>query len=230
MGIRNKVRQIFYALGIPNVSNYIESNIADLKGSFIGSYAQHGEDLFVLEYFDGRLGFYLDIGANHPIKLSSTYLLYKRGWRGLTIEPIPHLARLQKSFRQHDKNLNAAVGDASGNLKFFEIIPDFFSTFDEDRANLLVKSGSILISTYDVEVWTLKDVCLKLIPETQIDFLTVDTESFDLQVLKSNDWTNIRPKLISCENGDSHDISSFMKSVGYKSIKQLGCNTFFHQA
>ena len=66
----------------------------------------------------------------------------------LTIEPIPHLLRLQKSFRQHDNNLNAAVGDASGNLKFFEIIPDFFSTFDEDRANLLVKSGSILISTY----------------------------------------------------------------------------------
>jgi FkbM family methyltransferase len=227
MGIRNKVRQVFYALGIPNVSNYIESSIADLKGSFIGSYAQHGEDLFVLEYFDGRLGFYLDIGANHPIKLSSTYLLYKRGWQGLTIEPIPHLSRLHKSFRQHDNNLNAAVGDVSGSLKFFEIIPDFFSTFDEDRANLLVKSGSILISTYDVEVWTLKDVCLKLIPETQIDFLTVDTESFDLQVLKGNDWTNIRPKLISCENGDSHDISSFMKSVGYESIKQLGCNTFF---
>ena len=185
--------------------------------------------MFVLEYFDGRLGFYLDVGGNHPIKLSSTYLLYKRGWQGLTIEPIPHLSRLQKVFRQRDNHLNAAVGDVPGSLKFFEIIPDFFSTFDEDRANLLVKSGAILISTYDVEVWTLNDVCLKLIPEIQIDFLSVDTESFDLQVLKSNDWRNIRPKLISCENGDSHEISSFMKSVNYEPIKQLGCNTFFRE-
>ena len=229
MGIRNKVREIFYLLGIPNISNYIESSLADLKGSFTGSYAQHGEDLFVLEYFGGEPRFYLDIGANHPIKISSTYLLYKKGWQGLTIEPIPHLSRLQKLFRQRDNHLNAAVGDVSGNLKFFEIIPDFFSTFDEERANLLVKSGAILISTYDVEVWTLKDVCLKLIPEIQIDFLSVDTESFDLQVLKSNDWTNTRPKLISCENGDSYEITAFMKSVGYEPIKQLGCNTFFRQ-
>lgn len=227
MGIRNRVRQIFYTLGIPNISNYVESSIADLKGGIIGSYAQHGEDLFVSEYFDGNQGFYLDIGANHPIKISSTYLLYKKGWQGLTVEPIPHLSRLQKSFRQRDIHLNAAVGEVSGSLKFFEIIPDFFSTFDEAQANLLVKSGAILFSTYDVNILTLNDIYQKYIPEAQIDFLSVDTELFDLQVLKGNDWTKIRPKLISCENGDSHEISSFMQSVGYEPIKQLGCNTFF---
>lgn len=53
-----------------------------LRASRCTSFSQYGEDLFVSEYFGGRKGAYIEIGENHPFRLSNTYFLYRMGWSG----------------------------------------------------------------------------------------------------------------------------------------------------
>jgi hypothetical protein len=74
----------------------VDERLWQIKGTLRGTYSQHGEDRLILDYFKklGRpTGTYVDVGANYPIKISNTYLLYRSGWRGLTVEPIPRLSR-----------------------------------------------------------------------------------------------------------------------------------------
>ena len=96
----------------------------DLKcwigGKVRGSFAQNGEDLFILDYFKGKVGTYIDIGASHPVRLSNTYLLYQNGWRGVNIEPIPFLFKKIQKCRPLDLNLQLAIGKCPDEVTFFE--------------------------------------------------------------------------------------------------------------
>ena len=73
-----------------------------IKSKKNGTYSQHCEDQFINEYFKGRKGIYIDIGASHPFIISNTYLLYKNGWRGVTVEPIEYLHNRHKQLRPRD--------------------------------------------------------------------------------------------------------------------------------
>ena len=61
------------------------------KGNILLSYSQQAEDLSIQRYFgeEKMNGFFVDVGAFDPIKYSNTYLFYKKGWRGINIEPNP---------------------------------------------------------------------------------------------------------------------------------------------
>ncbi len=227
MGLGNQLRHTFYRLGLPSITNHFESELARLRGDLTGSYSQHREDIFIRDYFKNGLGIYIDIGANHPIKISSTYLLYRMGWKGLTVEPIPHLYKMHQRMRKRDQHLNAAVGGTRGKLNFFEIIPDVFSTFDKEQAERLVSSGAILATTYEMDVVTLADIYHKYFANQQVDFVSIDTELYDLQVLLGNDWLVFRPQLIMCEDSLESDVSNFLESVNYKMIERIGYNIFF---
>lgn len=228
MGIRNKLKKlIFHDLGLQKDLLNAEAVIVDAWKGWSGSYSQSKEDIFAAEYFDGAMGFYIDIGANHPIKLSNTYLLYKKGWKGLTVEPIPYLYRLQKRFRPRDTQLNLGVGETSGKLEFFELLPNALSTFDAVQAAHLIKKGVILMSSYELKVQALAEIFNENVAGQKVDFLSIDTELFDLSVLKGNDWEKFRPQLVVCEADGSSEINNYMELVGYRTIKQIGYNTFF---
>jgi hypothetical protein len=99
-----------------------------------GSYSQHGEDLFVLDHFQGKPGVYLDVGASHPFRISNTYLLYQHGWRGVTVEPIPRLAQKHWRWRKQDIQLNVAAGEREQQIEFLELVPSVLSTFNRRQA------------------------------------------------------------------------------------------------
>src|SRR5579871_4904708 len=102
-----------------------------MKGRRRASFAQHGEDVFVTEYFSKQpSGFYLDIGASHPFRLSNTYLLYRSGWKGVTVEPIPRLGNLHRKRRPRDTLMPIGAGLKPGTLEFFEMTPSVLSTLD----------------------------------------------------------------------------------------------------
>ncbi len=230
MGIRNQIKHVlFYKLPTYKILYYLESKLADICGEFLGSYAQSKEDLFIKDYFNNQKGFYIDVGVNHPIKLSNTYLLYKSGWQGLTIEPIPFFYRLNQQFRPRDIHLNVGIGQTYQTLEFFELLPSALSTFNKERAENLINKGVIMIDKYYVEILTLKEVYQKIIPRTKVDFLSIDTESFDFECLQSNDWTILKPQLISCEEGEKSEVIDFMREVGYRVIRRIGFNTFFER-
>lgn len=228
MGIRNQIKYFTqHKLGLLNLASGLETNFLSLKGSLTGSYSQSGEDIFVKDYFENKVGFYLDIGVNHPVYLSNTYLLYQSGWHGLTVEPIPFLYKINQANRSRDIQLNAGVDKENGTLDFFELIPNALSTFDRDRAERLINKGVVLVAKYEVKVLTLKSIFEEIIPGQKVDFLSIDTEFFDLQCLQGNDWSLLRPQLICCERGERSEISELLNGVGYKAIKNIGHNTFF---
>lgn len=192
------------------------------------SFAQDGEDVLLYAFFKykkrGHKGFYVDIGAHHPFRFSNTALFYRKGWRGINIEPTPHLIRLFYKHRRRDINLQAAVSDQSGSLTFFEFNEPAINGFDEklslERASM---SQYQLLSKREVPVFTLKDILDKHLPEKQnIDFFTIDVEGHDLNILKSNDWDKYKPSFILIEGefnsteSPENDIHQFLNARNYK--------------
>ena len=84
-------------------------------------YSKNREDLFLYNYFKNKSnGRYIDIGAYHPYRSSNTYLLYKKGWKGINIDLSKTSIDLFKIARPRDINLNFAVSDKKKRIKFYE--------------------------------------------------------------------------------------------------------------
>ena len=79
------------------------------------SYSQRFEDLYLGCCFpDKRDGFYIDIGAGHPVYDNVSFASYLRGWRGIAVEPNPWLSQLAHGVRPRDKNIQALVSAIKG--------------------------------------------------------------------------------------------------------------------
>lgn len=201
---------------------------AKLKGTF----AQHGEDKFLLDYFGGKRGVYVDIGASHPFIISNTYLLWKHGWRGITVEPIPYLYQRHLRFRKGDVALNMAVSDKAGQLQFHQLIPSVLSTFDAERAQRHLADGCILRSVAEIEVVTLARIYNDSLRGKEVDVLSIDVEGMDLSVLRGNDWSLMAPRLIVCEINEESttEIDSYLQQLRYRVIKEVGCNRIYERS
>lgn len=185
---------------------------ARLKGYRTESYSQCGED-FTLRWLFGNVehGFFVDVGAYHPQKFSNTYYFYKRGWNGINVDPTPGVIELFKKMRPRDTSLAYAVAGKPGKLKLYmnrnegavnTLSPDFAALQSE-------QFGRQFNSEVVVEVHTLAEIldAYKL-DERQIQFLSVDVEGLDLEVLKSNDWNKYVPRVILCEDIPLRDLES----------------------
>lgn len=202
--------------------------------SFVGkyllkSYSQYGEDLLVdkmIQY--KKIGFYVDIGANDPNKFNNTRKFYERGWNGINIEPNIVLFNKICQNRYRDVNLNIGIGVENGNIPFYLINPDTLSTFDKVTADKAVNEGFTIDSIQSVNVSRLDEVLRTHAEDKVIDFLSLDVEGFELEVLESNDWVDFRPRLIMIEvNRAEQEINMFMERVAYQSVYSNGTNTIF---
>ncbi|HUG93323.1 MAG TPA: FkbM family methyltransferase [Planctomycetaceae bacterium] len=162
------------------------------------SYAQNGEDVLLERAFAGReTGFYVDIGANHPVVCSVTKHFYERGWRGINVEPASVFERLADE-RPRDINLNMALSDAPGTLTFYEFSgADALSTLSTMEAENHRRAGRECVERL-VGVRTLASVCEEFVTGP-IDFLSVDVEGHERQVLEGGDWSRWRPRVVLVE-------------------------------
>lgn len=123
-----------------------------MKNKFI-SYAQNFEDVLLNRIFrEQNTGFYVDIGANHPVYDSVTKAFYERGWRGINIEPVPQYYNLLKCDRAEDINLNIGISDEEGELIFCDLVDTGLSTFDQEMAEKLSKEDGFSMEKYTVKV------------------------------------------------------------------------------
>ncbi|MCA9331804.1 FkbM family methyltransferase [Candidatus Saccharibacteria bacterium] len=192
------------------------------------SYAQYHEDIILAALFKGKKdGFYVDVGANYEEYHSVTKYFYERGWRGINIEPIPRLIKTFNKKRPRDINLNYAVAAKKGTLSFREYPNhDGYSTFSEETKKENEKLGLPHID-YDVKVDSLKNIFTRY-KLTEIDFLKIDVEGFENEVLHSNDWKIFRPKVICIEaNHRDEDWSKFIISQKYTCIIFDGLNEYY---
>ncbi len=196
------------------------------------TYAQNREDLFLLSLFEGvENGFYVDVGANHPIKHSVTKLLYQKGWSGINIDPNKKLIALTTYDRERDTSLAVGVGDTNGELQFREYSNDGLSTMSDAMKTAYESAPDIFTTDYQdytVPVLTLKEILTKHAGDRVIDLLKVDVEGFEDQVFAGNDWQRFRPRIICVEaNHKQSDWHVLLVAKHYSKQLTDGLNDYY---
>jgi FkbM family methyltransferase len=194
------------------------------------SYAQDGEDVLLRRVFpDGSVGRYLDVGANDPVLGSVTKHFYDRGWRGVNVEPIPGLFDRLRADRPRDVNLNLGLSDREGLLTFYEspAIPGW-STFSAGLA-ASYRDRRIELREHAVPVTTLALVCEEHVGGP-IDFLKVDVEGFERQVLAGNDWVRWRPRIVVIEDAWPESWEPLILGAGYLLARRTRMNRYYVRA
>lgn len=201
-------------------------------------YAQAGEDAILKGLFNDKLrnkekGYYVDIGAHHPSHHSNTLLFYKEGWRGINVDPRPEFLPIFQKARSRDVNLNIGISNEEGSM-------DFYYYGKNSTINTFVPSDD---SNYEkiikVDIRKLSNVLAENVPDgVKIDFLSIDVEGYEMQVLESNDWEKYKPAIIAMEQDSylvedamDHPTTKFLLEKDYKlvakSIVRPGISTLF---
>lgn len=190
------------------------------------SYSQEGEDLILDRLLNEKAnGFYVDVGAHHPTRFSNTYFFYKKGWQGINIDATPGSMKAFQLVRPRDINLEIPVSEVEGEIEFYEFDEPALNGFSReislDRSN---NTNFNLIGTRKLRTQRLDKILSKYLPDSKkIDFLSVDVEGLDLEVLKSCDWDKYSPGFVlveildvSFESVHINPIYQFLKSKNYE--------------
>jgi FkbM family methyltransferase len=155
--------------------------------------------------FPSTTGCYVDVGAYEPTEFSNTRHFYDLGWSGVNIEPIPWRFERIRAARPRDVNLNVGIGSVNGLLPFYEMDPPTLSTFNAEEAERCVAfPGHRIVAKREIPVRTLRDVLAEHAAGRRIDFLSVDTEGFEEEVIRGNDWDRFRPVALLIEHRRYH--------------------------
>lgn len=207
-----------------------EGDLLNYSHGLLKSYSQHHEDLLVDFIFQSReLGFYVDVGANDPTFNSNTKRFYDRGWSGINIEPGVAAFKKLVEARPRDINLNFGVAQKRGMLTFHQLSDDTtLSSFKEEDALKMARRHNLTLETIKVETQPLRDILSDHLKNRHIDFMSVDTEGLDLQVLQSNDWHEFRPSVLLVEmNNEYAHILKYLSEQSYLLILNNSWNGLF---
>ena len=168
------------------------------------SYGQNREDVLLNRLFaaDYR-GFYVDVGASHPTQGSVTAHFYALGWSGINVEPSCSFELLACA-RPRDVNLQIALSRSAGQALFHEF-PDApgVSTFSPELARHGAEKLGLACAPRMVSVETLAEVCRAHV-RGPIDFMSIDVEGHERDVLEGADWKAFRPRVLVIEATRPH--------------------------
>tara|TARA_Y100000589_G_scaffold100084_1_gene94570 strand:+ start:2338 stop:3039 length:702 start_codon:yes stop_codon:yes gene_type:complete len=193
-------------------------------------YSQNGEDLILNRLLENKeKGFFIDVGAHHPIRFSNTYLFYKKGWSGINIDAMPGSMTKFNKIRPKDINIECGVGLKNDQLTFYQFNETALNTFSKKEALSKNKDGYKIIKSNFLQVESLENLLDKYMPRnTKIDFLNIDVEGKDEEVLISNNWEKYKPNYILVEilrekyiANPNSSIKKFLKSIGYIPINKI---------
>lgn len=178
------------------------------------SYSQEGEDLIIDKLLGYKTnGFFVDIGAHHPLRFSNTAIFYKRGWNGINIDAMPNSMVEFNLLRKRDINLEIAISNEEETKIFYKFNEPALNTLNKQEAlSKNGKNGYKIIDTIEVKTFKLKTILYQYARNNEIDFISIDTEGNDLNVLKSNDWEMFKPKLILVEELNNNKLDNFYTS------------------
>jgi FkbM family methyltransferase len=197
------------------------------------SYAQNGEDVFIERCFGTRKsGFYIDIGASHPVKDNPTYSSYCKGWSGVNLEPIAERVAELLRLRPRDITIQAAVGASNGEAVFYRTDGiGGLSSCVPNAVMQLEESGSA-VDRLVVPMLTLDWLCAQYgIADVQV--LKIDVEGYEGEVLNGFSFNSCRPELLiieavspaGCANAEPW--VKRLLSLGYDQVYDDALNLFF---
>jgi FkbM family methyltransferase len=182
-----------------------------------------------------RDGYYVEVGAYDGVKMSNSYFFEQQGWRGMLVEADPELAEQCRAARPHAEVVNCAVvsPDAPPTITF-QVSDEHRSlsslTFDQARRDTLAKlTGSVKLREITVPGRTL-DAILDEHRVERIDFLTIDVEGHEWDVLRGFTIARWRPEIVILErNAQFPDlrIVRYMFGQGYSYLCTRGVNDWF---
>jgi len=220
-------------------------------------YGEFGEDAFLQHYFRLKLdyartdmmlsqflrracepGFYVDVGAHHPKRISSTRWFYQHGWHGINIDAAPGSMEAFRRARPRDVNLELLISDGDAVMEFLQW-PTASGLNTVTPRNALFSTqavGQEPVRTF-IKSRSLDAVLSEYVPTgANIDFMTIDVEGHEIHALRSNDWDRFRPELVLVENHgfdvalpNNSSVYGFMTSVGYELYAWLRPTLVFRQ-
>lgn len=164
------------------------------------SYSQNYEDVILQRVLKNvSKGFYIDVGAAHPVHDSVTCHFYKSGWSGINIDPLEKYFDAYQTLRPRDISLNVAASDFEGEIILFASEIDGWSTtvlkVAKDHLNLVGVSNQ----KKKVTCLTLNQICEKHAKQREIHFLKIDVEGGEKEVLLGLDLSRFRPWILLIE-------------------------------
>ena len=184
---------------IKNIFLYYNIYIRNLK--FFLNASQFGEDKKILQLFkEKKYGTYLDLGCFHPIRQSNTYLFHKLGWKGINIDLNPLTIELFNIARPDDINICIAISKKKGSKDlFFDNELSSLNTINKNHTLFLKKAfNQINLKKRRIKTNTLNTI-LKKYKINQIDFMNIDIEGNELEVIKTINFNKINIKVICIE-------------------------------
>ena len=239
--LKNKFNIKKQTMAVKRIKKILKNKF-NINNPHYSTYSQFGEDVIIYAYFrekrvykEGRgkeslqKGFYVDIGAFDPFALSNTFKFSQLGWNGINVDASEGAINKFNLYRKNDTNILSAVGIETGDVVFYNWgTQGVFNTIKKDRADEVAKSGIFDYTPKEtlMKCVSLEEILSQKVPKNKkVDFLSVDVEGADLDVLQSNDWATFRPELVICEDlkfrFDSEScikstIVDFMLSKGYR--------------
>jgi FkbM family methyltransferase len=163
------------------------------------SYSQNLEDYHLSIAFAGQAtGTYVDIGAGHPIADNVSFWFYERGWRGVVVEPQSRLAALYPRLRPRDITVAGLIGRECGEADFHLVDRLHGLSTTTEAVAQAAQAFGVDYQTVRTPMTTLARLCESHDLGT-IDFLKVDVEGAERDVLLGGDWERFRPKVIVVE-------------------------------
>jgi FkbM family methyltransferase len=183
------------------------------------------EDRLKAEFFGpSASGFFVEVGANEPQNGSQTWQFEQAGWSGVLVEPQPDLAeRLRQSRSARVFAAACSSPDNAGKL-----LPFHVSGPHSSLNRKLAVTGVVPHSTIDVPVRTLDDILSEAGAPTPLDFISIDVEGHEVEVLRGFDLKRWRPRLILIEDHvTSLGTHRFLTHAGYRLIRRTGLNGWY---
>lgn len=210
------------------------------KGTGVKSYSQHGQDMFVLNYFDEmRDGYFVDLGASNPHTLSNTFMLESvYGWDGILVDGNERFVNLLKEHRSASHIRHAAIGPVVGkeiefvNAGMLGGINELFPNDNERpvhkklnaRRNEAVDDGKTVIMT----TVSLTDILIECNAPRTIHYMSIDLEGAEIDIVKSFNFNNYDIRVISIEHNFRSDLLiKTMSGYGYHHTKLKGDILFY---
>jgi hypothetical protein len=203
------------------------------------SFAQCGEDLaafFIIGYLGLPKVTYMDVGAHDPVAINNTYFFYRRGYRGVLVEPNVEMCKKLRSVRPGDTTLEAGIGiTAEREADYYLMSDSAWNTFSKEEAEHMTRAtgGAIKIEkVIKMPLLEINDVMAKHFGGAPT-FLSIDAEGLHLAILKTIDYERFRPPIICVETlvaGTRQaipEIQVFMTSQGYVDRGGSFVNTIF---
>ncbi len=203
------------------------------------SYSQSGEDL-IINFIFNSVGVqnpsYIDIGAHHPEYLNNTAIFYKRGSSGINIEPDPTLFRAFDKMRNRDVNINAGIAAEEGTFDFYVMSATTLNTFSKEEAQNAENQGYKIVDVKKVKALPLQTVINMYAGGRFPDFLSLDVEGIDFEILEAIKYEESAPTVICVETISFSNtglgvkntkIIEFLEQKGYMLYADTNINSIF---